>query len=202
MLEERQVLTQRRRWASITEAAATMGTTSDDLIRKLSLVPLPHEGGFFRETYRSRLRLPAAALPDGVAGERDASTAIYYLLTGTSFSALHRLKSDEVFHFYLGDPVEMLQLLPDGKNNVLVLGADIAAGMSPQSVVPAGVWQGSRLLAGGEFAVLGATTAPGFDFADFELGDRARLMTSYPEQAEMIAALTRESSPPSLEDKR
>jgi uncharacterized protein len=169
-----------------------MGMTADDLIRMLSLVPLPHEGGFFRETYRSRLRLPVAALPDGVPGERDASTAIYYLLTGISFSAMHRLQSDEVFHFYLGDPVEMLQLWPDGKTNRLVLGTDIAAGMTPQLVVPAGVWQGSRLVSGGELALLGATTAPGFDFADFELADRARLTKSYPEQAEMIAALTRE----------
>ena len=168
-----------------------MGMTSDHLIRMLSLTPLPHEGGYFRETYRSRLRLPASTLPEGIPGERDASTAIYYLLTQTSFSALHRLRSDEVFHFYLGDPVEMLQLWPDGRTDIVMLGTDVAAGMTPQCVVPAGVWQGSRLVAGGECALLGATTAPGFDFADFELGDRAGLTKSYPACAKMIAALTR-----------
>lgn len=168
--------------------------TAADVIRALSLVPLPGEGGFFRETYRSRLRLPSATLPEGYLGERDAGTAIYYLLTRDSFSAMHRLRGDEVFHFYLGDPVEMLQLRPDGKISLLVIGPDIASGMSPQIVVPAGVWQGSRLMAGGAFALLGTTMAPGFDLSDFELAKRSQLTKSYPAQAGMIAALTHEKA--------
>jgi predicted cupin superfamily sugar epimerase len=81
---------------------------------------------------------------------------------------MHRLRSDEVFHFYLGDEVEMLQLWPDGTGRRVGLGSDLAAGMLPQTVVPQGVWQGSRLVRGGRFALLGCTVSPGFDYADFE----------------------------------
>jgi len=167
---------------------------AEDAIRMLSLVPLAGEGGYFKETYRSRLCLSAATLPRGYEGARDASTAIYYLLTKDTFSAMHRLRGDEVFHFYLGDPVEMLQLRADGAGGVLVIGIDIANGMSPQVVVPAGVWQGLRLVSGGDFALLGTTMAPGFEVRDFELGDRAELVRCFPRHADMIAALTRETA--------
>lgn len=166
---------------------------ADTVIRMLELVPLPGEGGFFKETYRSRVRLSAATLPGGYRDERAASTAIYYLLTRDSFSAMHRLRGDEVYHFYLGDPVEMLQLRGDGTGEVVIIGRDIANGMAPQVVVPAGVWQGSRLLEGGAFALLGTTMAPGFDGRDFELGDRAALVRAFPGLGAMIAALTREA---------
>ena len=168
-----------------------MALSADDVIRMLDLVPLPGEGGHFRETYRSRLQLPAAVLPGGYGDERAASTAIYYLLTPSSFSAMHRLRGDEVYHFYLGDPVEMLKLRDDGGGEVVIIGRDIANGMVPQVVVPAGTWQGSRLVPGGEFALLGTTMAPGFDPRDFELGDRAALVRRHPVHAEMISALTR-----------
>ena len=168
-----------------------MALSADDVIRMLELVPLPGEGGFFRETYRSRLQLPAPALPGEYGGERAAGTAIYYLLTPDSFSAMHRLRGDEVYHFYLGDPVEMLQLREDGTSFVLAIGSDIAHGMTPQLVVPGGVWQGARVAAGGRFALLGTTMAPGFDPRDFELGDRAALVRRHPVHAEMISALTR-----------
>jgi hypothetical protein len=165
--------------------------TADDVIRLLNLAPHPCEGGFFRETYRSRAALPAAAVGPEYAGPRSAGTAIYYLLTPNTFSEMHRLVGDEVFHFYLGDPVEMLQLPPDGPGRVVVLGSDLAAGQTPQTVVPAGVWQGSRLAAGGKFALLGCTVAPGFDYADYRAGRRAELTAARPQFAEMIAALTR-----------
>ncbi len=171
-----------------------MAPSADDVIRMLDLAPLPGEGGFFRETYRSRLRLPAPALPGEYGGDRAAGTAIYYLLTPDSFSAMHRLRGDEVYHFYLGDPVEMLQLREDGTGEAVIIGRDIANGMAPQVVVPAGVWQGSRLLEGGAFALLGTTMAPGFDPRDFELGDRAALVRAFPGLAAMIAALTREAA--------
>jgi hypothetical protein len=162
-----------------------MPLSAADVIRILALVPLPGEGGYFRETYRSALPLPNAA-------SRDLSTAIYYLLTDSSFSAMHRLPGDEVIHFYFGDPVEMLQLRPDGAAARLTIGIDIANGMRPQVVVSGGTWQGSRLLPGGEFALLGTTMAPGFDTRDFELGDRAALLGRYPGHADLIRALTRE----------
>ena len=163
-----------------------MPLTADDVIRMLGLVPHPAEGGYFRETYRSAVSLPGAP--------RSLSTAIYYLLARDSFSAMHRLRGDEVYHFYLGDPVEMLLLRPGGGGEVLRLGTDLAAGERPQAVVPRGVWQGSRLRPGGAFALLGTTMAPGFDARDFELGDRAALIGRYPGQADLIRTLTREAS--------
>jgi predicted cupin superfamily sugar epimerase len=164
--------------------------TARQIIACLNLHPLTIEGGYFRETYCSSLTIPGSALPNEYGGDRSVSTAIYYLLTPETFSAIHRVKSDEVFHFYAGDPVEMLQLWPDGNGRVVTIGNDLALGLEPQVVVPAGVWQGCRLLTGGKWALMGCTVAPGFDYADFELGDRAKLGATYPEFAELIASLT------------
>jgi predicted cupin superfamily sugar epimerase len=164
--------------------------TAQQIIERLQLETLNIEGGYFRETYRSALAIPAAALPAEYGGERNVSTAIYYLLTPDTFSVIHRVKSDEVFHFYAGDPVEMLQLSPDGTGRVVTIGNDLAAGHGPQVVVPAGVWQGCRLLGGGRWALMGCTVAPGFDYADYSAGDRAKLIASYPKFAEVITALT------------
>jgi len=161
--------------------------SADDIRRILRLEPHPLEGGFFRETYRSTLRTRSAS-GDG----RDASTAIYYLLTPGTYSALHRLPGDELFHFYLGDPVEMLQLWPDGDVRHVVIGSDIAAGMQPQVGVPGGVWQGCRLRDGGHAALMGTTMSPGFDARDFEIGNRASLISSYPQARDAILKLTRE----------
>src|SRR5262245_25868018 len=168
-----------------------MPLTTDQVIALLALQPLPVEGGFYRQTYCSSDRLPAAALPPRYGRDKSAGTAIYYLLRPDTFSALHRLPTDEVFHFYLGDPVEMLQLLPDGQGRVLMLGPDLLAGQRPQVVVQAGIWQGSRLLPGGAFALLGTTMAPGFDFTDYEAGDLAALREHYPAFTERIDRLTR-----------
>ena len=147
-------------------------TISDEaaaIIARLRLEPHPKEGGWFRETYRAAETLAPSALPSRYRARRAVATAIYYLLTPTSFSALHRLASDEVFHFYMGDPAEMLLLHPDESGQVVTLGPDVLQGMHPQVVVPRGVWQGARLRPGGSFALLGTTVAPGFDFAGFEL---------------------------------
>jgi uncharacterized protein len=154
--------------------------TADDVIAHLNLLPHPVEGGFFRETYRSLDNLPSG---------RSVSTAIYYLLTPKTVSALHRLPGDEVFHFYAGDAVRMLQLWPDGSTRTLTLGTDLKAGQVPQLVVPGGVWQGSVLIDGGAWALLGATMAPGFDYADYTAGDRAVLTAQYPAVAAMIERL-------------
>ncbi len=149
--------------------------TADEVLRALSLEPHP-EGGFFRETHRAA-----------------DSTAIYYLLTRESFSAMHKVGKDEVFHFYLGDPVEQLRLFPGGNGERVVIGTDLAAGMRPQAVVPRGVWQGARLVTGGMrgWALLGCTVAPAFDFADFELGKRDDLTARFPAFRDDIARLTR-----------
>ena len=157
----------------------------------LKLESLPIEGGYFVETHRSKLTLGPSSLGPAFSGERPVSTAIYYMLTPDTFSAMHRLKSDEVFHFYLGDPVEMLMLKPGGTAEALLLGHDILAGMRLQHGVPAGTWQGSRLAPGGKFALMGTTMAPGFDPQDFELGKRDDLSAQYPNYAPLIAFLTR-----------
>jgi uncharacterized protein len=150
--------------------------TPHDIIRLLDLAPLPIEGGYYRETWRT-----------------GAGTAIYYLLTGEpgSFSAMHRLPIDEVFHFYAGDPVEQLRLHPNGRIELVVVGADLAAGHRVQTVVPAGVWQGSRLRPGGRFALMGTTMAPGFEPQHYEGGRREELARRYPEAAALITSLTR-----------
>ena len=167
--------------------------TVEALCALLGLVPHPIEGGFFAETYRSADLLPGDALPARYRGARAAGTAIYYLLTPETFSAMHRLGSDEIFHFYLGDPVEMLQLAPDGSHRVVVIGPDLEAGERPQVVVPRGVWQGARLRPGGRLALLGTTVAPGFDYADYETGVRAALLASHSGARDLVTALTREA---------
>jgi predicted cupin superfamily sugar epimerase len=167
-------------------------SSADELIAFLRLQPHPREGGHFRETYRSADVLPHAALPAHYGAPRCAGTAIYYLLTPGTCSALHRLGSDEIFHFYLGGPVRMLQLFPDGQGREVILGPDLFAGQSPQVVVPRGVWQGSVLEPGAEFALLGCTVAPGFEYADYEHANRAELLAHYPAFAELIKRLTPE----------
>jgi predicted cupin superfamily sugar epimerase len=156
----------------------------------LKLQPLPVEGGFFVESYRSKYTVAPPSLPTRYAGERGLSTAIYYMLTPDTFSAMHRLKSDEVYHFYLGDPVELLMLKPDGVAEAVLLGQDILGGMRVQHTVPGGTWQGSRLAPGGKYALMGTTMAPGFDLLDYEPGQRDALSTQYPNYAPLIAFLT------------
>ncbi|MCA9394263.1 MAG: cupin domain-containing protein [Candidatus Omnitrophica bacterium] len=162
------------------------------LIQSLGLEPHPVEGGFFRETYRSRGKIPAAALAGEYKGERNHSTAIYYLLTPDTFSEMHCLPTDEVFHFYLGDAVEMLQLYPAGESRRVVLGPDVFNGQQVQAVVPAGIWQGCRLRSGGGFALLGCTVAPGFDFRDYRRGVREDLLKEFPGERDLIIQLTKE----------
>ncbi|MHC1699779.1 MAG: cupin domain-containing protein [Humidesulfovibrio sp.] len=162
----------------------------EHIIRELGLVPLPEEGGLYAETYRSDAVIPGGAIPGRHAGPRRCATAIYYLITPERFSALHRVTSTEVFHFYLGDPVDMLQLHPGGAGLRLTIGTDLLAGQRPQVVVRRGVWQGTRLLPGGRFALLGCTVSPGFEFEDYEHGRRSELQAAYPAFADEIALLT------------
>jgi predicted cupin superfamily sugar epimerase len=162
-----------------------------DLKSLLNLVPLSFEGGYYAETYRSPDMLSPECLPVRYAASRRSSTAIYYLLEKNTFSELHRVASDEIFHFYLGDPVQMLQLWPDGSVRQVMIGADIEQGMRPQVIVPHGVWQGSRLAPGGTLALLGCTVSPGFEYDDYESGSRELLIRQYPPARDLICALTR-----------
>jgi predicted cupin superfamily sugar epimerase len=159
--------------------------STEEIKKLLGLEPHPVEGGFYRRTYTSP---GTVAL---VRGERAQGTAIYYLLEPGTFSEMHVLDSDEIFHFYLGDPVEMLQLLPDGRSALFTLGPDLAAGHHVQLVVPAGVWQGTRLIGDGKVALLGCTVTPGFDFADYRNAGAAELIAKWPSEAERIRKLTR-----------
>ena len=159
--------------------------TAEEIKKRLKLDPHPVEGGFYRRTYTSP---GTVGLPRGT---RAHGTAIYYLLETGTFSEMHVLESDEIFHFYLGDPVEMLQLHPDGRSSVVILGPDLSTGQQVQVVVPAGVWQGTRLIGDGKVALLGCTVTPGFDFADYRNAPYNELSAKWPEQAERIRALTR-----------
>ncbi len=159
--------------------------TADEIRALLQLDPHPVEGGYFRRTYTS------AGMIELPRGMRAQGTAIYYLLEPGTFSEMLVLESDELFHFYLGDPVEMLQLYPDGRSAVFTLGQDLMDGQHVQLRAPAGVWQGTRLKGDGRVALLGCTVTPGFDFADYRSGSYAELAAKWPAQAERIRALTR-----------
>lgn len=158
---------------------------AEDVIKHLGLHSHPQEDGYFVETYRSKETVKQ--------GSRSLSTAIHYLLTPDTFSAIHRLPGDEIYHFYIGDPVELLLLKSDGSGEVVILGNDLAKGIQPQFLVPKNTWQGSRLADGGKWALLGTTMAPGFDFEDNEMGKRDDLKNQYPEFSEMIGKLTLEN---------
>jgi predicted cupin superfamily sugar epimerase len=169
--------------------------TADEVKKLLGLKPHPREGGWYVRTYEAVELVAAEAFADGrYAGARRTGTAIYYLLEPDTFSEMHRLQSDEVFHFYAGDAVEMLQLREGGRGTTIVIGNDLLRGQRPQAMVERGVWQGSRLVKGGRWALLGCTVSPGFEFEDYEDGERAVLCAGWPEFAEKIKALTRVSS--------
>jgi len=167
-------------------------TSAETLIRDLDLEPLPWEGGYYRETWRSEVMIPEPALGAGYSGPRVAGTSIYYMLTPDTLSKMHRLPSPETFHFYKGDVVEMLLLHPDGTDQVITFGQDLGAGQHLQFTILGNTWMGGRLAAGHRYgyALMGTTVAPGFDFDDLEMGGTAALITEYPDAADMIRALT------------
>jgi len=162
-------------------------------IEKLGLHPHP-EGGFYRVGYTS----PLAFAPKGFAGPRPVSTAIYFLLSNQGdagagcFSAFHRLKSDEMWHFYAGGPLAVHGIAEDGQYFRLLLGSDAEAGQRFQAVVPAGCWFASEPLLAHSFALVGCTVSPGFDFADFELARRDELSAQFPMLLELIGRFTRD----------
>lgn len=165
--------------------------TADAWIDHLDLDAHP-EGGYYRETYRTDESVPASALPDRFDGPRDVATLIYFLLPAESFSALHRIQQDEIWHFYAGAPITLHQIDAEGTYTMQTLGRAVTEGQQLHTVVPAGMWFGATVDADDGYGLAGCTTAPAFEFADFELADRAALAETFPQHREMIERLTRD----------
>jgi uncharacterized protein len=157
--------------------------TAEEVARLLDLAPLEQEGGFFKRTAEAGLIQPGSA--------RRAYSLIYFLITPAGFSAMHKLETDEIWSFHCGDPLESLRLAPGGNGKVVKLGLDLAAGETPQDVVLAGIWQGTRLKPGGRWALVSCVVAPEFRWSEFTLGDRRELTAGYPGFAQEILGLTR-----------
>jgi len=160
----------------------------DYWVNHLDLLPHP-EGGFFKEMYRSGATVSADIMEEGLEGSRNLATGIYFLITEGNFSAFHRIKSDEMWHFYYGEPLIVHVIELDGTYTKLSIGLDLENGQTPQAVVPAGAWFASESL--GTYSLVGCTVSPGFDFQDFELAKKAELTLAFPQHLELIGRLCR-----------
>ena len=160
-----------------------------ELVTSLGLVSHP-EGGWYRETYRAGESIPAAALPARFNGDRSICTAIYYLLEKGQVSKFHRIRSDELWHFYAGTQLTIHIFSPQSGYRTLLLGSDLKNGAVYQAVVPAGCWFGAEVSGEGGYSLVGCTVAPGFDFTDFEMAGREALLMEFPEQDGVIRRLT------------
>jgi len=167
-----------------------MKKTAAYWIEKLNMQPHP-EGGYFVQTYKSPEMINRAALPQRYEGDRSFSTAIYFLLTGENFSTLHWLASDEMWHFYYGDPLTVYMISPEGKRQELLLGPEMENGQQFQGMVPAGYWFGSKVSDPEGYALVGCTVSPGFEFDDFKLAKREALIAQFPKHQDLITMLTR-----------
>jgi predicted cupin superfamily sugar epimerase len=164
--------------------------TPQDWIDHLDLESHP-EGGYYREIYRGDDTIPASALPDRFDGSRNTAALIYFLLPGDAVSALHRIQQDELWHVLAGTSLTLHQIAPDGTLRQQSLGRNVANGETLQAVVPAGHWFGATVNDPDGYALVGCTTAPAFDFADFELADRDALIDQFPQHRDVITRLTR-----------
>ncbi len=165
-------------------------TTAQSLIQQYQLQPHP-EGGWYKETYRSSESITATALPERFTGNRNFSTAIYFLLERGNFSAFHKIKSDECWHFYAGQVLHVYVLYNDGNLEIIKLGSDTVNGELFQYVVPANCWFASKPAPKSDFCFVGCTVAPGFDFADFEMATLEELVHVFPQHAGIIKELCR-----------
>lgn len=165
-----------------------MNPIVQQIIQFYQLLPHP-EGGYYKETYRSAELIPLNSLPERFTGERNFSTAIYFLLVENSFSAFHRIQSDECWHFYTGDSVDIHVLHPNGNYELIKLGNNIEIGEQYQAMVPAGAWFASKT--NGNYSLVGCTVSPGFDFADFELANAVELASQFPAQLSLIKSFCR-----------
>ncbi|MBN2778504.1 MAG: cupin domain-containing protein [Bacteroidales bacterium] len=160
------------------------------IAKKLQLLPHP-EGGFYRETYRCGTEIPQTILGSNFSGDRNVSTCIYFMLVSGNFSAFHRIKQDEIWHFYRGSSLLLYMISPDGKLSTIKIGSDILNDEIPQLVVPAGYWFAAEVIAENSYSLVGCTVAPGFDFADFDLADVNNLCATFPEHEEVVRRLAR-----------
>jgi hypothetical protein len=153
--------------------------TAKQIIEMLGLTPHP-TCGFVAETYRSKQQIPQQALPAVYEGIRQFGSVLYFIVTAEAQIRLHRIRSDQMYHHYLGDPLEVLLLHPDGSGAVQMVGSDLATGARPQLFIPGGTFHVSRLRAGGSYSLLGTTEWPGVEPPDVELGDRDHLIATHP----------------------
>ena len=162
------------------------------IIDALALQPHP-EGGYYKETYRSKGSISKLALDGAYTGDRDYATGIYFLITQGNFSAFHRIIQDEMWHFYKGDPMSLHIIHPDGSYELIAIGNDLESGQVPQYVVPGGSWFASEVANDGRYSLMGCTVAPGFDFEDFEMPSREELTQRFPQHANLITKLTHDA---------
>lgn len=160
------------------------------------LQPNTAEGGYFAGVYTSSLTIDNKELPGfkPVKEKRPLCSAIYYFLDADTFSAMHKVTGNMLYHFYSGDPVQMLLLYPEGSANrweICTFSNDLAAGGCPMKDIPGGTWLGSRLVAGGSYALMGVSMDPGFNPVDYTIAKRKDLIKQYPDQKDLITALTR-----------
>lgn len=167
-----------------------METEIQKIVNQLDLQPHP-EGGYYKETYRSLGSIPKNNLSNEFSGDRNYSTAIYFLLTSTTFSAFHKINQDEFWHFYKGETIQLHLISPDGIYSTILIGNNFEKGEVPQFVVPALYWFAAEVLKDDSYALIGCTVAPGFDFDDFVLAQRQELLLQFPKHKEIITRLTR-----------
>ena len=160
------------------------------IIKKPDLKPHP-EGGYFRETYRSAGEIIPECLGSDYHGKRNFATGIYFLLTSDMFSAFHKIKQDEMWHFYDGSPLELHILSETGKYSTQILGRDLNDGQIPQMVIHGGNWFAATVINASDYTLTGCTVSPGFDFADFELARREEMISRFPQHRKVITKLTR-----------
>jgi len=164
--------------------------TVETLVKELDLLPHP-EGGFYKETYRSEGKITQSCLSPNFKGDRNMATGIYFLIEKNNFSALHKIKSDETWHFYYGDALEVIEINEQGRLTITKIGSNLSNGETFQYTVKANTWFGSRASEGGSFSLVGCTVYPGFDFNDFELAKREDLIKLFPNHQNIITELTR-----------
>ncbi|MBE9467811.1 MAG: cupin domain-containing protein [Bacteroidetes bacterium] len=164
-------------------------TKIEQIITNLNLKPHP-EGGYFKETYRSEGEINENSLDSNYIGKRNYSTCIYFLLTSNMFSSFHKIKQDEIWHFYEGSPIRLYTISERGKLSEFIIGRDIANGQSPQLIVPAKHWFAARVINENDYSLVGCTVSPGFDFNDFELAKRKKLISKFPQHKQIIKELT------------
>lgn len=164
--------------------------TVDTLVKELNLLPHP-EGGYYKETYRSEGKITQTCLPTDFKGDRNMATGIYFLIEKGNFSALHKIKSDETWHFYYGDALEVIEINEQGNLTITQIGSNLLEGETFQYTVKANTWFGSRVNSNGNFSLVGCTVYPGFDFNDFELAQQKNLIQLFPQHRQLIIELTR-----------